>query len=175
MHNKGKCHVFFLARGGKNKVTKRQECQQRHIVGNEHGADEGNIHQGQNTEPGIAEALNDPLGQDVEKANILQSADHRQHAKQTSQGLYIEISQISLIHRHEYRCHHRRGERNEHNRIGFHKIKGFMYRMKKDAESRAHPPDRTGTALGLDRMTLHGIHLVTNTKFCRKAQHNHRL
>ena len=45
LHDEGECHVLFLVRGAEDVIAQRQKGQQRHVVGDEHRADEGDINQ----------------------------------------------------------------------------------------------------------------------------------
>ena len=99
LHDEGKGHVALLAGGGKHQITQRQKGQQRHVVGNEHGADEGDIHQRQNTHAGVFEALDHLSGQHIEEVDILQRTDHRQHAEQARQRFQVKIAQIRTVRR----------------------------------------------------------------------------
>ena len=70
LHDEGECHVFFLTRGRKNEISKRQEREKRHIIGKKHGTDEGDIHQGQNTKTGIFANADDLVCQRHEEADV---------------------------------------------------------------------------------------------------------
>ena len=45
LHDEGERHVLFFARRGQNEVTERQEGEKRHVVGDQHGAEEGDVHE----------------------------------------------------------------------------------------------------------------------------------
>ena len=45
LHNKGKRHIFFLARGGQYEIPQGQKGKQRHIVCNQHRPDKGDVRQ----------------------------------------------------------------------------------------------------------------------------------
>lgn len=45
LHDEGKCHVFFFAGGMEHDIAQGQEGEERHIIGNEHRAEKGNINQ----------------------------------------------------------------------------------------------------------------------------------
>ena len=48
LHYVGERHILFLARGVQDEVAERQEGQERHIVGNQHRADKGDVYEGEN-------------------------------------------------------------------------------------------------------------------------------
>jgi len=100
LHNEGERHILFLVGRMQNEVSQRQEGQERHIVGYEHRADEGDVDQRQHAHPRCSEAGDDLLRQGVEKAYVFQRADHRQHAEKAGQGLEVEISDIFGVDRH---------------------------------------------------------------------------
>jgi len=121
LHDKGERHVFLLAGGFQNKKSQRQEGQQRHVVGDEHGSDEGDVHQRQNAQPGVFEALDDFPRQHIEKIDVLQRTDHGENAEQTGQCLEIKIAEIGLIRRDDQTCRQRREKGNHHNGVLFDK------------------------------------------------------
>ena len=117
LQNERDRHVLFLAGGRKHEIAQRQERQQRHIVGDEHGTDEGDIHQRQHAHAGVSEQLNDAPGKDIEELNVLERADYRQHAEQAGQGLHVEVTQILRIHRHHNAGEQRCVQRNRHDNV----------------------------------------------------------
>ena len=97
--------------------SQRQEGKQCHVIGYEHRANKGNVHQGKDADPGVAEDLDQLLGQYVEEMDILQGAHHRQHAEQAGQGLNIEVIQVSFIRRYKEASSSRRDHGNYHHHI----------------------------------------------------------
>ena len=57
LHDVGEGHVVLFVGGAEYEITQRQKGQQRHIVGDQHGADEGDVHQHQNGQPCIAKHI----------------------------------------------------------------------------------------------------------------------
>ena len=148
LHDKGKGHVLLLSGGGEHEVSQGQEGQQCHVVGNEHGANEGDVDQCQNAEPGIAEALNDFLSQNVEEADVLQGTDYSQNAEQAGQGLEIEIAQIGAVNGNDGGCDQCGDESNHHNGVGFQKGEEPFRngKMGNGDWEVGRMPDRSGTA-----------------------------
>jgi len=101
--------ILFAAGKGENEITQRQEGDQRHIVGNQHGADEGDIDQRQRCGARRAGENDDAVRQDGEKVDVFQRADDRQSNKQAAQRFEIIVFQILLIRRHDAG-----GERRQH-------------------------------------------------------------
>ena len=82
-------------------VAKREKGEQCHIVRNEHGADERDVHKGKDRTAQIFRHRDDPAGDTGEKADMAERADHRQCAEEAGQRARIEITEIGLIRRHE--------------------------------------------------------------------------
>ena len=129
LHNEGEGHVIALSRGGQNKQTERQEGQQSHVIGNEHGTDKGDVNQSQDGHAGIAEYLDDFSCQHIEEVDILQCADHCQHTEQAGKGLYIEIAQICFIGRDQKAGDQGCSHGDEHDNILFDKT-GKIFPVK---------------------------------------------
>ena len=94
-------HIPLSPRRGKHEIAQRQKRDQRHIVGNQHGADKRNPHQRQRGGPGIAREPDNPPGQNGKKMNILQRTDHGQRAEKTAKGLYIKVTGVLRVRRHQ--------------------------------------------------------------------------
>ena len=103
-------HIAFLARRVQHEIAQRQERDERHVVGDEHRADERDIDQRQHAQPRVPEQLDDPAGEDIEKVDVPQRAHHRQYAEKAGERLEIKIVQIGAVGRHDERC----DQRGEH-------------------------------------------------------------
>ena len=112
LQDEGGSHVLILARGGEREITQRQEGQQCHIIGNEHRADEGDVHQREYRHAQITCHADDFLRDDGEEANVSQGADDCQRYEQTGQRLIVQIIGIGGIGRHKA---HRKGGSNQSN------------------------------------------------------------
>ena len=117
LHDKGERHVFLLARGGKNIVAKGQKREERHVIGNEHGADKGDVYQGEHAHPCGFAHVYDARGKHVKEVDILQRTHHCQNAKQATQGLKIEVLHIGAVDRNYQHGNDRGDQRNKHDRV----------------------------------------------------------
>ncbi len=99
LHDKGKSHQLLLTRAVQNEKTEGQKGQKRHVVGDQHGADEGDEHQRQNGCAGVTRSANDAMRQNGKKANVFQGTDDSQRAEQTAERFQVEIVKISRVGR----------------------------------------------------------------------------
>ena len=129
LHNVGKGHILFLARGVEHEITEGQEGQKRHIVGNKHRADKGYIDEGENSEACVLKIPNYCFGHSIEKAYVAQSAHHRKHAEKAGQGLKIEIVKIFLIRRHDKRRYYRGKCGNKHHGVRLYEAYNFSFHI----------------------------------------------
>ena len=97
LHDEGKGHVFVLARRMQNEEAERQEGQKRHVVGDEHRPQEGDVNECQHAHPRVFEALDDALREDIEKANVFERTYDGQHAEQAGQSFEIQIAEIVYL------------------------------------------------------------------------------
>ena len=104
LHYKSKGKIFLLACAVKRKKAERQKRDERHIVCDEHGADEGYVNQREYAQARVFAKLDDLSREDRKKANIAQSTDHREHGKKAGERFEIEISQILFIRWDDERC-----------------------------------------------------------------------
>ena len=84
-----------------HKVSQRQECQQRHVVCNQHGADEGDDNQRHGCGAEIGEAAYNAARQTGEEADAAQCHNDGEHTEQAGQRLEIEIGQVFRIRRNK--------------------------------------------------------------------------
>ena len=121
LQDKDDGHAVLLAGAVQDIIAQRQEGQKRHIVGDEHGAQKGDIDQCDNSPAQIAEALHHLAGQQVEELDVFQGADHCQHTEQAGQRPEIKIAQIFPVRRHKAGRGRSRQQRHAHHRILFYK------------------------------------------------------
>ena len=90
-------------RFGQNQIAERQERQKRHVVCNQHRADERDDDQcnGCGTETG--KPFDDAAGETCEEADVAQRTDNGEHAKQAGQRLEIKVGQVFCIRRNKNR------------------------------------------------------------------------
>ena len=86
-----------------NEVSQGKEGEQRHVVCNQHGADEGYVYEGKDCNSRISEFTDNSLCQGVEKSDVSKGAYNRQHREQACQGLEVEIAKVFLVGRNDYR------------------------------------------------------------------------
>ena len=70
------CHLFLILRNGKCEVSEWKKCDQSHIISDQHRADKCDINESQCEDPEISGGHDDSLGDDTEKADVFQCADH---------------------------------------------------------------------------------------------------
>ena len=85
------------------RIAERQERQKRHIVCNQHRADERDDDQcnGCGTETG--KPFDDAAGKTCEEADVAQRTDNGEHAEQAGQRLEIKVGQVFCIRRNKNR------------------------------------------------------------------------
>ena len=105
LHDKSKRHIFLLARRRKDEISERQKGKQRHIVGNQHGPQKGDVDECQHGRARIFEHGHDLLGKQGKETDVSERADHRQRTKQAGERLKIEIFEILRIGRHDKSRH----------------------------------------------------------------------
>lgn len=107
LHNERENHIFIFLRIRQNEIAEGQKGQKRHIVGNQHRADKGDIHERQNRTSCRFENFNRPLCEEVEKVYVFESADDGKRRQKAGKCVKIEITQILLIGRNKkarYNC-----------------------------------------------------------------------
>jgi len=100
-----------------NDVTQGQKGQQRHIIGNQHGTEEGYVHQRQNGQPEVFRNGHDLFGDAGEEADVPQGAYHSEGAEEAGQGPGIEIGQIFQIRRYDHGGTQREGCGDRQHRV----------------------------------------------------------
>ena len=117
LHNEGKGHILALTGGSQHQGSQGQESQQRHIVGDQHRSNKGDIHQRQNADPGVFAEFYNVSCQHIEIPHISKGANHCQHTEKAGQGLKIKVVYVFSIHRHEDRCENCRKKGDHHHSI----------------------------------------------------------
>ena len=67
----------------------------------------------------ITEDLDQLLRQHIEEVDVLQGADHCQHAEQAGQGLHVEICEVGLVRRDQKAGDQRRQHGDHHHHVLF--------------------------------------------------------
>ena len=112
-------HVLFLLRRRQREVTERQKGDERHVVGNQHRADEGNVHQRQRERAQIARHGDDFARQNREELDVAQRCHHRQRQKQAGEGAQVKIAEIRRVRRHKAGADCRRQNRYAQHDVAF--------------------------------------------------------
>ena len=121
LKNEDQRYIPFFSDGGEHQIPQRQERNQRHIVSNQHGTDEGDVAQSDSRRAGVARQADDLPGQYGEEVNVLQSADHSQRTEQAAQGFPVEIPGVLRVRRHQKGRNDRRAESDQQYGVLTHK------------------------------------------------------
>lgn len=81
LHYVGERHILLLTGGAQHEIAERQERKKRHIVGDKHRADKGDVDEGEDTVFGILEFSDYCLCQSVEEADVTECANDRKDAE----------------------------------------------------------------------------------------------
>lgn len=117
LHNERKNHVLFFLRVRQNEVAEGQKSQKRHIVGNQHRADKGYVHERQNRASCRLENFHRPFCEEVEKVYVFEGADDGKRRQKTGKRVEIEIAQIMLVGRDEKTRYNCQEQCNQHDDI----------------------------------------------------------
>ena len=117
LQNEHQRHIALAPRRGEDKISQRQEGDQRHIVGNQHGTDERDIRQRKRRRTGVARQTDDAPCENGKKVYVLQRTDDRQRAEQAAERFQIEIAPVLRVRRHQQRGHNRRAQRDQRHGI----------------------------------------------------------
>ena len=101
LHDERKNHILFFLGVREHKIAEGQESQERHIVGDQHRADKGDIHECQNRAFCRLENFNRLFCKEVEKVYVFESADDGERRQKTGERVEIEIAQILLVGRNK--------------------------------------------------------------------------
>lgn len=101
LHNERENHVLFFLCIRQNEITEGQKGQKRHVVGDQHRADKGDIHECQNCASCRLENFNRPFREEVEKVYVFESADDGKRRQKTGERVPIEVAPILLVGRNE--------------------------------------------------------------------------
>ena len=111
------CHVPLFPRSGKYQIPQRKKGDQRHIIGDQHRANEGDITQRNGSHAGISRQTNHFPGQNGKKVNVFQSADHGKRSEKAAERLYVKILGILRVRRHQKGGDRRRAKGNERHHV----------------------------------------------------------
>jgi len=81
LQDEHKCHVAFVACAVQNDVAEGEECDQRHVVGNEHRTDECYINKGNSRKTEIFRKADDLFSAHIEEIDAFERADDRECAE----------------------------------------------------------------------------------------------
>ena len=123
LHDKDECHILLLFRGGQNEKSEWEEGQKRHIVADEHRAEERDVNQGKHRDAKISRAIHDLSCKDGEKSDVLQRANNRERAKEAGQRFPIEIIRVLCIGCDDTGCYDREHDRNGQNDVAAEQMK----------------------------------------------------
>ena len=101
LHDECKNHVLFFLRIRQNEIAEWQKGQERHVVGDQHRADKGYVHERQNRASCRLENFYRPLCEKVEKVYVFESADDGERRQKAGKRVEIEIAQILFVGRNE--------------------------------------------------------------------------
>ena len=96
--------------------------QQRHIVGDQHGAEKAQQHQHQPQEtdrPGLGA---EPVGQHGKNPGVAQPGHHHHQAVQQRQGAKINIAPVGPVRRHKEAADQRRQKGDAEGQLLFYKV-----------------------------------------------------
>ena len=95
--------VFFAVRTLQDNVSERQERDERHVVRDEHGADERDVDKGDSRKAQIFRERDDFLCADVEEFYLFQRAYDGERAKQAGYGSVVDVGEVFSVRRHDER------------------------------------------------------------------------
>lgn len=75
LHDERENHILFFLRFREYEIAKGQKGQERHIVGDQHRAEKGDVHERKHRASCRFEDFNRPLGEEVEKVYVFEGAD----------------------------------------------------------------------------------------------------
>ena len=113
LHDEGKRHVLFFSRRCKHKISERQKRQQRHVVCDQHGADKCYVYKREYAYSCIPAQADDPLRENIEKADVFQRTYDRENAEKTGQRFQIKISEVLRVGRND-KAGYQRGCKRDH-------------------------------------------------------------
>ena len=111
-------------------VAQRQEREQRHVVCDEHGAEEGDPHEREDAGAGVPEEAHDVLRKDVEEPDVLQRGDDGEGAEEAGEGLVVDISGIARVRRNEENRHDSQKGGDAHDGVLFEEGYGVFRRFR---------------------------------------------
>ena len=137
-----------------NEEAERQEGEQRHVVCDQHRADEGDVDQSKHRKAQIAEALYDLLRYRVEESYVTQSTHHRKNAEKTGQRLDKLFELIKFVD----------------NQNSFRTTTGVLNDILARAVARVQPPSDKGKRLKIYYMTQISTRPPTFVAFCNDKE-----
>lgn len=112
-------HVLFLLGSRQRKVAERQKGDERHVVGDQHRADEGDVDKRQRERAQIARHGDDLARQNREELDVAQRRHNRQRQKQAGEGAQVKIAEVCRVRRHKTGADCRRQYCHAQHRVAF--------------------------------------------------------
>lgn len=117
LHDKGKRHFLLVLCCVQNIVAERQKGQQRHIVGDQHRAEERDDDQREHRGAQSRKAAHDIPRQRVKKADVAERVDDGKRTEQACQRAEIKIAEIRPVRRDQKRGRQSGAQRNDKHKI----------------------------------------------------------
>ena len=86
--------MAFVTCAMENDVAEGEECDQRHVIGNEHRADEGYINKGNSCKTEIFRKADDFFSAHIEEVDSLQRADNCKSAEEAGECAIVEVAEV---------------------------------------------------------------------------------
>ena len=103
LEDKNRSHISLALCGVQHEVSQGQKGQKRHIVGDQHRTDEGDVNQRDHGCAEVSCEADDLARQHREESNILQRAYNCKHRKQAGKRFPIEVAFVGFVGRHNAR------------------------------------------------------------------------
>ena len=117
LHDEYECGVLLFAARGQRKPAERQEGNERHVVGHDHGAEIRHENEREGDAAHVSERGDDPGRQPLEEVPLFECGNDGERTEKAGQRVKIEIIRISRIRRHETACHRRRNDGDDQNGV----------------------------------------------------------
>ena len=95
------CHISLIAGAVQDQIAQRQEGEQCHVIGDEHGTDEGDIHQGNGGKTEVLCKAYDLFRTDIEETDLPESTDHGKGTEKAGKGTEVKVADVRCIRRYD--------------------------------------------------------------------------
>ena len=95
------CHISLIAGAVQDDVAQRKEGEQCHVIGDEHGTDEGDVHQGNGGKTEVLCEAYDLFRTDIEETDLPEGADHGKGTEKAGQGTEVKVAEIRGVRRYD--------------------------------------------------------------------------